>query len=155
MLPDQPSARDRPWYIAQRWQEYDAERRTNLLRIIGIGSLYLVHLMHYHGLRIGALQLADEGDVSRRFHVQVTLLAVIWTMLALGMLLTLQQRIFPRWLKLFSTAADLVLLTAILLIADGPKSPLVVGYFLVIVLATLRLSLGCSKFGVAPQEWGW
>ena len=105
MLPDQPSARDRPWYIAQRWQEYDAERRANLLRIVGIGSLYLVHLMHYHGLGIGALQLADEGSVRWQFHVQVTLLVVIWTMLALGMLLALQQRIFPRWLKLFSTAA--------------------------------------------------
>jgi len=54
---------------------------------------------------LGALQLADEGSVRWQFHVQVTLLVVIWTMLALGMLLALQQRIFPRWLKLFSTAA--------------------------------------------------
>ena len=109
MRPDQPSTRDRQWYIVGRWQEYEGERRANLLRIIGIGSFYIVHLMHYHGLRIGVLQLADEGDLSRQFHVQVTLLAVIWTMLALGMLLCLQQRIFPRWLKLFSTGSDLVL----------------------------------------------
>ena len=155
MLPDQPSARDRPWYIAQRWQEYDAERRANLLRIVGIGSLYLVHLMHYHGLGIGALQLADEGSVRWQFHVQVTLLAVIWTMLALGMLLALQQRIFPRWLKLFSTAADLALLTAILLIADGPRSPLVVGYFLVIVLATLRLNLPLVRFATIGSMLGY
>lgn len=140
------AARDRQWYIVERWQEYEGERRANLLRIIGIGTFYLVHLMHYHGLRIGALQLADQGNMSRPFHVQVTLLAVIWTMLALGMLLSLQQRFFPRWLKHFSTGSDIVLMTAILLVSNGPRSPLIVGYFLIIVLATLRLNLSLVRF---------
>ena len=44
-------ARDRKWYIVERWQEYKGEGRANLLRIIGIGSFYIVHLMNYHGLR--------------------------------------------------------------------------------------------------------
>jgi len=170
MTPEDRNVRDRQWYIAERWQEYEGERRANLLRIIAIGSFYIVHLLNYHGLRIGVLRLADGGDVSREFHVQVTLLAVAWTMLAVGTLLCLRQRIFPRWLKLFSTGADIVLLTAVLYVSNGPQSPLVLGYPLIIVLATLRLSLplvrfatvgsmlayvcllGCAKW---PQTFGW
>ena len=170
MTPEDRNVRDRQWYIAERWQEYEGERRANLLRIIAIGSFYIVHLLNYHGLRIGVLRLADAGDVSREFHVQVTLLAVAWTMLAVGTLLCLRQRIFPRWLKLFSTGADIVLLTAILYVSNGPQSPLVLGYPLIIVLATLRLSLPLVRFATAgsmlayvcllgcakwPQTFGW
>ncbi len=149
MTPEDRNVRDRQWYIAERWQEYEGERRANLLRIIAIGLFYIVHLLNYHGLRIGVLQLAEGGDVSREFHVQVTLLAVTWTMLAVGTLLCLRQRIFPRWLKLFSTGADIVLLTAVLYVSNGPQSPLVLGYPLIIVLATLRLSLPLVRFATA------
>ena len=45
---------------------YCQECQQNLLRAIGIGSFYIVHLMHYHGLRIGVLQLADEGDADKQ-----------------------------------------------------------------------------------------
>jgi hypothetical protein len=44
-------------------------------------------------------------------------------------------------MKFVTTACDLVLLTAVLTVANGPRSPLVVAYFLVIALAALRLSL--------------
>ena len=40
-----------------------------------------------------------------------------------------------------TTLVDLVLLTAMLMIADGPRSPLVVAYFLVIAASALRLQL--------------
>jgi hypothetical protein len=42
-----PTNADRNWFIAQRWQAYDAEARVNLLRIIAIGAFYLVHLWSY------------------------------------------------------------------------------------------------------------
>jgi hypothetical protein len=71
----------------------------------------------------------------------MTALAVAWTMLALGTLLLLRLRIFPAWLKYATTLGDVVLLSTILSIADGPQSPLVVGYFLIIALATLRFQL--------------
>lgn len=41
-----PAAEDRDWYIIGRWQEYDGERRANLLRIIGIGAFYLIELIN-------------------------------------------------------------------------------------------------------------
>jgi hypothetical protein len=70
-------------------------------------------------------------------------------MLALGILLALQQRIFPLWMPYLSTACDIVLLTSVLCISTGARSPLVSGYFLILVMATLRLSLPlvrCATF---------
>ena len=126
---------DRQWFIVGRWQEYEGEGRANLLRIAGIGVFYGIELANYW-----------TGEVDRPFHQAVTALALTWAMVGLGVLLCLAQHVFPASLKFLSTAADLVLLTAILVLADGPKSPLVVAYFLLIVLATIRFSLGLIWF---------
>ena len=121
---------NRQWFIVGRWQEYEGESRANLFRIAGIGLFYGVELANYWA-----------GDVGRPFHQAVTALALAWAFVALGVLICLTQHVFPASLKFLSTAADLVLLTIILMLADGPKSPLVVAYFLLIVLALLRFSL--------------
>jgi hypothetical protein len=145
---------DRSWFIAQRWQAYEAESRANLLRIIAIGSFYLVHLWSYFGSQgwlpnYGFLQIAESGEITKRFHLLVTLVAVAWAMLALGILLVLQNRIFPRWLPYFSTGCDIVLLTSIVCLGGMARSPLIVGYFLVLILAALRLSLPLIWFATA------
>jgi hypothetical protein len=145
---------DRSWFIAQRWQAYEAESRANLLRIIAIGAFYLVHLWSYFGSQgwlpnFGFLQIAESGEISKQFHLLITLTAVAWAMLALGILLALQNRIFPRWLPYFSTGCDIVLLTSIVCLGGMARSPLVVGYFLVLILATLRLSLPLVWFATA------
>jgi hypothetical protein len=121
----------RQWFIIGRWEEYEGEGRANLLRIVGIGVFYCVELLNYY-----YFQIVDE-----RFHHTVTALAVAWTMLALGTFLCLQRQVFPPALKYVTTGADVLLLTGILLVADGPRSPLVIGYFLVIALAALRFQL--------------
>ena len=126
----QPPPDDRQWFIVGRWQEYEGEGRANLLRIAGIGVFYGIELVNYY-----------TGVVDRPFHQAVTALAFAWAMAGLGVHFCLGQRVFPAALKFLSSAVDVVLLTAILMLADGPKSPLVVAYFLLIVLATLRFSL--------------
>ena len=92
-----------------------------------------------HGGRLGAIGLPQVS--SDRFHASVTALAVAWTMVALATLVCLRRQFFPAAMKFVTTACDLVLLTAVLTIADGPRSPLVVVYFLIIALAALRLNL--------------
>lgn len=141
---------DRAWFIVARWQEFEGEATANLLRIIGIAAFYAVELANYHGLRFGALELPKLESIDQRFHYAVTALAVAWSLVGLGVLVCLRRRVFPVALKFVSTACDLAFLTAILVIADGPRSPLVVGYFLVIVLSTLRYSLPlvrCATIG--------
>ena len=121
---------DRQWFIVGRWQEYEGKGRANLLRIAGIGSVLSIELVNYY-----------TGVVDRPFHQAATALALSWAMVALGVLFCLAEHFFPASLKFLSTAADVFLLTAILILGDGPKSPLVVAYFLLIVLATLRFNL--------------
>jgi len=139
-----PALDDHQWYIVGRWQEYEGEGRANLLRIVGVGVFYCIELANYW-----------SGAVDRPFHQAVTALALTWAVVALGVLFCLSQNIFPGWLKFLSTAADLVLLTAILVLADGPKSPLVVAYFLLIVLSTLRFSLRLIWFAALGSILGY
>jgi hypothetical protein len=141
---------DARWPIVQRWQEYRGEKRAAVLRLTAIAGFYGVELMNYHGLALGPLELAPSGQVTREFHVSVTALAVAWTMAGVGVLLCLRNRLFPRWLKYVSTCIDLALLTSVLVLADGPRSPLIVGYFLIVALSTTRFSLPlvrCATIG--------
>ena len=144
---------DRQWFIVGRWQQYEGEARANLLRIAGIGAFYFVELIDYHGLRLGPLEM--PAVVDRSFHQAVTALAAAWIVMALAVLLCLKQRIFPSPIQYLSTAGDLVLLTCILLVADGPRSPLVIGYLLLIVLSTLRLSLPLVRLATVGSMAGY
>jgi hypothetical protein len=143
----------RQWHIVSRWHEYEGEARANLLRIAGIGVFYLVELLDYYGLRLGSFEM--PSIVSRPFHQAVTAVALAWAMMGLAVLLCQKRQIFPAALKYATTAADLVFLTLILLLASGPQSPLVIGYFLIIVLATLRFSLGLIRFAAAGAVAGY
>lgn len=148
--PSADALRDRSWQIVGRWQEYEGEARANLLRVLGVAAFYAIELVNYHGLHLGFLELPRQQDLTPEFHKAVTALAVAWTMLALGVYLCQARRIFPAALKFVSTGIDLVLLTTVLTLADGPRSPLVVGYFLLIALSALRFNLPlvrCATLG--------
>jgi hypothetical protein len=71
--------------------------------------------------------------------------------LGLAILLCLRRQIFPASLKFLSTAGDLVLLTALLMVAEGPKSPLVIAYFIVLALAGLRFSVPLVRFATVSS----
>jgi len=150
---DRPN--DMPWFIVGRLQEFAGEERANVLRAIGIASFYALELINYYGLNLGFLELQPVADVDEKFHRAVTLLAVAWTMVALGILLCLRSRVFPASLKYISTGCDIILLTSILMVADGPRSPLVVGFFLVIVLSALRFRLGLIRFSALGSMAGY
>ena len=127
-------AKDRPWFILSRWQEYEGEGRTNLLRVLAIAAYYAVHLVTY-------LSQAEPTDDDRTFHRLATLIAAAWLFLALAILVSLQRRYLPAALKYASTGMDLLLLTALAWLGRGPQSPLVLGYFVIIAAAALRFSL--------------
>ncbi len=156
-MPDaiKPSANDidRQWFIIGRWQEYEGEARANLLRIIGIAAFYIVELINYYGLQLGWIEMPKVVELP--FHQAITALAVTWAGIALCIHLCLTQHIFPAILKFLSTACDIVLLTSILMVADGPRSPLIVGYLLIIVLTTLRFNLPLIRFAAIGSMAGY
>ena len=153
-----PSA-DRQWYIVERWQEFEGEGRTNLLRIVAIGVFYLVELAQYQWLPPAG---ADPAELAS-YHQKVTALAVAWTMVSLGVLLCLRMRVFPAFLKYVSTGCDLLLLTALASVdhgakspaPDGPESPLVLAFFVIVALASLRFSLGLVWFATLGSMLGY
>lgn len=153
--PSPESRRERHWFIVGRWQEFEGEARANLLRILGIGAFYAIELLNYRGLRLGALELPKLQGVDERFHQAVTALAVAWTLVGLGVLVCLRARVFPAALKFVSTACDVVLLSAVLTLADGPRSPLLVGYFLIVALSGLRFSLRLVWFATLGSMLGY
>jgi len=150
---------DREWYIVERWQEYEGEGRTNLLRIVAIGVFYLVELAQYHWVPPAGVEAGDLAG----YHQKVTALAVAWTMVSLAALLCLRLRVFPAFLKYISTGCDLLLLTALASVdhgksspaPDGPDSPLVLVYFLIVTLAALRISLGLVWFSTVGSVLGY
>jgi hypothetical protein len=150
---------DRQWYIVERWEEYEGEGRTNLLRIVAVGVFYLVELAQYHWFPAAG---ADEAELAT-YHQKVTALAVAWTMVSLAVLLCLRMRVFPAFLKYVSTGCDLLLLTALASVShgaksdapDGPESPLVLVFFLIMALASLRLSLRLVWFATLGSMLGY
>src|SRR5262249_18496388 len=83
-----------------------------------------------------------DPSLRGRFHGAVTGVVFVWALVILVLHICLMRRYVPPTLKYFSTGADLFLLTAMLLFTrEGPRSPLMLLYFLVITPATLRLSL--------------
>ena len=146
--PDRPS--DKSWFITSRWHQYEGEARANQLRIIAIGTFYVIHLWHVLSSRgkllaWDLLQLGKAGEVPERFHLLVTLLALAWICVAAVVHMSLRARVFPRWLPKASTTCDLLFLTSLLCISTGPRSPLVSCYFLVIALSALRFDLGLVR----------
>jgi hypothetical protein len=144
---------ERQWFIVGRWQEYGGEARANVLRIAAIGTFYAIELVNCYGLEWGPWQI--PAGVDMEFHRQVTWLAVAWTMVALGALLFLRWQVFPAALKYVTTGADLVLLTTMLMVADGPRSPLLVAYFLIIAAAVLRFRISLVWFATLGSIIGY
>jgi hypothetical protein len=144
---------ERQWFIVGRWQEYEGEARANLLRVIAIALFYLVEVINYHGLHLGPLEM--PAVVDQRFHLVVTALAVAWVLAALSVTLCRRLHVFPAALKYLSTTCDVVFLTAILIAGDGPRSPLVACYFLILALTALRFSLPLIQFATTLVAGGY
>jgi hypothetical protein len=145
MATSQPKRSD-AWEAARRWREREVETRVNFVRIAAVGSFYLIHLLQQWAASsrselLVSLGLGGSEALDQRLHLAVTCLVIAWTVLALLVHVTNRELKRPMWLATLSTAVDLMLLTGMLLLSSGAASPLVAGYFLIIMLAGLRLNL--------------
>jgi hypothetical protein len=127
-------ASDRRWFIQRRWQEFEGEGRTNLLRVLAVAGYYMVHLATYVGV-------AERSAADQAYHRHATLLAAGWVFVSLAVLVALRRHYLPAAMKYVTTGLDLLLLTALAWLGSGPQSPLVTGYFVIVASAALRFSL--------------
>lgn len=150
---------DRPWFITSRRQDYQGEERANVLRIVAVTLFYLIELANDRGVDLGFIQIPKIHD--QAYHQAVTAIALAWVLLARGVHLCLRWHILPAGLKYLTTILDIILMTVLLMVANGPRSPMVTGYFLILAMATLRFRLPliwCATLGtVAGYIWllGW
>ena len=130
------------WTITERWQNYLGEMRVNAFRLLAILVFYSLHLLNYWNWLPGAEAADGVWQVATRptaeFHLQATLIAVAWLLMSVAVHVMLINRRFPRWLPLVAVAADVGLLTLVLCIASGPRSPLVVAYVIILAMTALR-----------------
>jgi hypothetical protein len=130
---------NKSWHIASRWQEYEGEMRSALLRSILVAIFYAVQLVHF-------LSLPQIADSDRMFHRQVTFSAVAWLFLSLAVFIALKGGFMPPFLKYVTTAIDLALVTLLAWLGHGSSSPLVMALFLVLVLSAIRFRIGLIWF---------
>ena len=157
---NQPTDDQIPWEAACRWQQFEAELRVNLVRLAAIGSFYLVHLVHHLAAGgnvpvLTALGL-DAGTVlNTQTHAALTCVVLAWVMIGLWIHRSLSSRVFPTWLMYVSTLSDLSLLTAILVLTSGATSPLVAGYFLILMMSGLRFDLPLVRWATGASVFGY
>jgi hypothetical protein len=134
----EPAGDEAAWNWAARVESYTGEVRVNLLRLVAIAGFYVNHLVTYYVLK--------PVDLTASFHLAATGVAVAWTLGAGVVHLFLLRRIVPPWLPFASVALDLTLTTVLVLLADGPASPLTALLVLIVASAALRVNLKAVWF---------
>ncbi|KAF0245619.1 MAG: hypothetical protein FD180_1487 [Planctomycetota bacterium] len=137
---------DPVWDGAQYVERWAGEVRVNLLRIVALAAFYGWHLFNY---------LNKAPDLTPQIHFAITAACLVWGLSALAVHLALNRRYCPPALRYGAIAMDALMATTVLLVADGPKSPLVVVYFLVVASAALRLDLKAVWVAVLAAVLGY
>jgi hypothetical protein len=124
------------WADAQRLEAWAGEVRVNLVRAVALVAFYGHHLLNVYVLS------PDDASLRGFYNAAVTVVVLGW-FAAVGLLYwCLSRRWAPPALKYVATGWDLVMLTALLMSnPDGPRSPLMFIYFVIIASAPCRLSL--------------
>jgi len=150
-----PRPGDRPWFISTRLEQYQAEGQINFLRILAVLVFYAIELIRHYGLPLAVLELPASDPENNPFHWSATCLVTAWVCLAALVAWMLNERFFPPWLPYAATAVDVLLLTTLLTLGEGPKSPLLPAYFVVLALAAGRLQRGVLWFTAAGSAAGY
>jgi hypothetical protein len=131
----EPRIADTTWVDARRPEAWAGELRVNLIRAVALVVFYASHLLNVY-------VWTDDPEARGAFHAVVTAAVLAWTVAILLLNVFLTRRFVSPALKYLSTAVDLVLITALVMVSpEGPRSPLMLLYFVVIAAAPLRLSL--------------
>jgi hypothetical protein len=132
---------DDRWADARRLEAWAGEVRVNLIRTLALIVFYAHHLLNVYYLN------SEDQTLRGAFHNRVTIVVVAWSMAAFTLFVSLSRRWVPPVLKYVACGWDLLMVTTLVMISgDGPRSPLLFLFFVVVATAPLRLSLGLVWF---------
>lgn len=112
--------------LGQRLTAWARREPALASRLAALAVFYLVELVNY-----------DLGAVDRVFHRKVSALVVVWAVASILLQRLLASRRWSIPAAFAWSTLDSALLWAVLWVGDGVNSPLVVGYFLLIVASAL------------------
>jgi hypothetical protein len=130
---------DAKWEDARRLEAWAGEVRVNLIRAVALVLFYGNHLLNLYLYKDDPTL---QGEAGARLHANITTVVLAWAIGVVALHVFLTRRWMPPALMYVSTAWDLLLTTALIAMgADGPRSPLMLLYFVIVAAAPLRLSL--------------
>ena len=129
----------RPPGLLRRVARWARREPPLALRLAGLGVFYAAHLVNYYGLH------AFPSD----WHVRMSLLLAAWTVACIGLQQTLKRERWETAGIVAWSAVDVTAVTAVLLLADGIASPLIVAYPLLVVASGLWLRPGVVTWTLA------
>ena len=101
--------------------------------MVAIAAFYGQHLINYY--------VRKMADLTPQYHLVVTGIAMSWTAAALALHVGLTRRRNLRHLGYAAVAWDSFMATSLLIVSDGPQSPLLVVLLLIVATASLRVDL--------------
>jgi hypothetical protein len=142
------------------WLATAADSRGNLIRIVGIASFYSIHLLNVWLPKLAAGSLSEMiglgvTPVPKNVHVAVSLVVAAWLMQAFGIYAATAAGHASRRMAMLVAIGDVCWLSAALSLSTGAQGPLVVGYFLIIAMAALRLDLLIVRWTTAASVVGY
>lgn len=136
------------WDQSLRPEAWAGEIRVNLIRLAAIVLFYGRHLIEW-------FLSAPDAPIRGRYHLAVTGVVLLWTVLALLLHGWLSRRYFEPWMKYLAIAVDGLMITLLCILAGGPRTPLVLVYFGLIASSPLRLSIRAVYFATAVAMAGY
>lgn len=129
-------------------ESWAGETRVNLLRLALLLLFYGQHLTRY-------FLLERDPSLTPEFHSRATALVLAWGALITVVYLFMDLPRWRPWIKYATTLADVTLISAMIGVAGGPRSPLVFLLGLVIASAPLRVSLSLVYFATVASMLGY
>jgi hypothetical protein len=114
------------WEDARRVEAWAGEVRVNLIRAAALVAYYGHHLLNVYVIH------PEVESLRGKFNILVTAVVLAWAAAVFVLYFCLSRRLVPPALKYVATGWDLAMITALLMIGDGPHSALIFLYFLVI-----------------------
>ncbi len=125
--------------VNARLHAFEAEARINLLRLMSVGLFFGLHVVNrsFVGLEAGRTVLVGDVIVPV-FDTAATALVIAWTALAAAVLMAMRVRVFSPLIGPAVTLIDIVFLAVLILIGNGPTSPLLYVLFPLIAVTAMR-----------------
>jgi hypothetical protein len=121
------------WTSAQRLEAWAGEMRVNVFRLAAVVLFYANHLVNVY--------LTRDQAIPAAYHAAVSALVLAWAVGIVAVHLCLVRRWVPPALKYITTGWEIMLITALVVIGQEPRTMLAILFFLVIAASGLRLSL--------------